>query len=102
MLNREFTVLIQPHYFDGIRLRLLDNNGVLEEYAPINSPALPYIHQKLSELIRQYNLTNANAEICISTAITPYWYKQFRDTLKLPNAKVIVEEVSHDETLHMC
>lgn len=102
MLNRVFTVLIQPQYFDGIRLRLLDNNGVLEEYVTDDSHALSYIQQKLSELIRQYNLTNANAEICISTAITPYWYKQFRDTLKLPDAKVIVEEVSHDETLYMC
>lgn len=96
MLHREFTALIQPQYYDGIRLRLLDNNGILEEYVTKASPALPYIHQKLSELIRQYNLTNANAEICISTAITPYWYKQFRDTLKLPDAKVIIEEVSHE------
>lgn len=102
MLNRVFTVLIQPQYPDGIRLRLLDNNGVLEEYVTYDSPALPYIQQKLSELILQYNLSNANAEICISTAITPYWYKQFRDILKLPDAKVIIEEVSHEETLHMC
>lgn len=95
MLNRVFAVIIQPQYFDGIRLRLLDNNGILEEYVTESSPALPYIQQKLSELIRQYNLTNVNTEICISTAITPYWYKQFRDTLKLPDAKAIVEEVSH-------
>lgn len=102
MLNRVFTVLIQPQYYDGIKLCLMDNNGFLEEYVTKDSLALPYIQQKLSELIRQYNLTNANAEICISTAITPYWYKQFRDTLKLPDAKVIVEEVSHEQTLHMC
>lgn len=96
MLNGVFTVLIQPQYYDGIRLRLLDNNGILEEYVTKDSPALPYIHQKLSELIRQYNLTNADTEICISTAITPYWYKQFRDTLKLPDAEVTIKEVSHE------
>lgn len=95
-MNRVFTVLIQPQYYDGIRLRLLDNNGILEEYVTKDSPALPYIHQKLSELIRQYNLTNADTEICISTAITPYWYKQFHDTLKLPDAEVTIKEVSHE------
>ena len=96
MLNRNFTVLIQPQYYDGIRLRLMDNNGILEEYVTESSPALPYIQQKLSELILQYNLTNVNTEICISTAITPYWYKQFRDTLKLPYAKVTIKEVPHE------
>jgi len=50
MLNRVFTVLIQPQYYDGIRLRLLDNNGILEEYVTKDSPALPYIHQNYQSL----------------------------------------------------
>lgn len=94
MLNRTFTVLIQPQYYVGIRLRLMDNNGFLEEYVTESSPALPYIKQRLSELIQQYELTNVNTEIYISTAITPYWYKQYRETLILPAPNIVVEEAN--------